>query len=199
MNDEIHAEQPSRLPREEWERRRRRTLKNFSQPHSIGIVCSHKDRAILAKRPATLGEAIIEMDPAKPRHIFLNWNPVRGNMNNRMNRKGNYHPVAIDQAVPPISAAERERRGIPVDYLELHDVEGMERSGVKGMSKTRRNAVSNHNADQFICPRCTMHVSRDHDDVMRVLEHMAKDGMTKLDIQHLDLYIKLLPPQFKWL
>lgn len=131
--------------------------------------------------------------------VKLDWNPVLGNMNNRMNRTGTYHPVALDEAVPPLSEDEKKSRGIPDDYLEHHDAEGMRRRGVKGMTRTRRNAVSNHHADQFICPRCSMHINRDHGVVKRILRHMADEGMDKLDIQYIDFYAQLLPkPHFVW-
>ena len=116
-----------------------------------------------------------------------------------MNRKGHYHPVAIDEAIAPPDEEEMRRRGIDENYVADHDREGMNRAGVKGRDKTRRNAVTNWYADQFICPRCTMHVSRNHEDIKRLLRAMAKDGMGKLDIQHIDTLVALLPKQsFRW-
>lgn len=190
---------PNKLSREEWERRHQRSLREYNRPHEIRIVCSHKDGSILAKRPVTLGVAVVELDRSSGRDVFLNWNPHAGNMNNRMNRKDSYNPVAIDEAVAPPSATERRRRGIPEDYMGTHEREGVKRRGVKGMRNVRRNAVTNHYADQFICPRCTMHVSRNHDVMKRILRGLADEGVDKLDIQYIDTYAAMLPePGFKW-
>lgn len=191
---------PNKLSREEWQRRHEKSLAAYNEPHEIRIVCSHKGGTILNKRPATLGVAVVELDRSSGRDVFLNWNPHVGNMNNRMNRKASYNPVAIDEAVQPPSAAERRRRGIPDDYMETHDLEGIERRGVKGMSSVRRNAVTNHYADQLICPRCTMHVNRNHDVLKRILRGLADEGVGKLDIQYIDTYAAMLPePVFRWL
>lgn len=173
---------PKKLTTEEWEQRRRERLSEFSTPFTVQIVCSHKDGALLKKRPVTLGEAIVELDQKCLSRVELDWNPIRGNMRNRTSRKGSYHPVAIDEAVPPTDG----------DNLADHDIEGLRRSGVKGMAKVKRNAVTNYYADQLICPRCTMHVSRNDSDLKRLLTSMAKDGMAKLDIQHIDFYMHLL-------
>lgn len=178
----------------QWKIQRESYLADYKDPRTIKIVCSHKDGELLKKRPATLGEAIVHR-----RGVSLDWNPVRGNMNNRANRKGNYSPVAVSEAATPPSADELQRRGLPEDYLEDHDIEGLKRSGVKGMQSTRRNAVTNHYADQFICPRCTMHVACKDKDVKRVLRGLADEGVDKLDIQYIDTLVKMLPePGFKW-
>ncbi|AKK02327.1 hypothetical protein [Corynebacterium epidermidicanis] len=184
--------EPTSLPKSKWLARRKRSLRRFSDPTTIQIVCSHKSGTLSNKRPATLGEAIIEMDTSRASHIALDWNPVRGNMNNRMNRKGHYNPVAIDEAVPPPSPEELRRRGIDEDHLEYHDAEGLERLGTKGMSRVRRNAITNYYADQLICPRCTMHVSRNDEVLKQILRGIADAGMTKLDIQYIDFYAKML-------
>lgn len=189
---------PKSLPREEWRRRHEDQLRSFKQPVEVRIVCSHKSRSILNKRPATLGVAIVET-ATKDRRVFLNWNPVVGNMNNRMNREATYNPVAVDEAVFPKSPEERAEQGIPDDYMSTSDAEGVKRRGVKGMTSTRRNAVSNHHADQYICPQCTMHVNRDTQTMKRIFRGLAEAGKDTLDIQHIDTYAAMLPkPVFDW-
>ena len=199
LSEEYEKTTRRTLPREEWNERRKRALARYDRPVTVRIVCSHKDGALLNKRPATLGEAIVETSPRREARVTLDWNPSIGNLNNRMNRKGHYHPVAIDEAIAPPDEEEMRRRGIDENYVADHDREGMNRAGVKGRSKTRRNAVTNYYADQFICPRCTMHVSRNHDEIKRLIRAMAKDGMGKLDIQHIDALVALLPSKgYNW-
>lgn len=182
-------------------RKLQREQRGFEDPYEIKIVCTHKSGNILSKRPATLGVAVVEMGP-RSRRVFLDWEPLLGNMNNRRGRKNSYNPVAVDQAVPPLSGYEREERGMTdeeEETLSHSDYEGIRRRGVKGMTSTRRNAVSNHFADQFICPRCTMHVSRDHVTVGEIVRGLAEAGVTELDIQYIDLYAQMLPkPTVDW-